>query len=90
MAHAATVAVDELQQLQLQLAKDLEFVGLRIAAYANKKRSIEPMLKKRDKVYLQKKHIKIKRPSIKLDFKKIRLFKIIEKVRLVNYQLRLP
>ena len=90
MAHAAIVVVDELQQLQLQLAKDLEFVGLRTAAYANKKRSIKPTLKKGDKVYLQKKHIKIKRPSIKLDFKKIRPFKIIKKVRLVNYQLRLP
>ena len=52
MAYAATVAVDKLQQLQQQLAKDLEFVGLRIAAYANKKRSIEPTLERGDKVYL--------------------------------------
>ena len=46
------VAVADLQQLQQQLARDLEFVGLRIATYANKKRSIEPTLKKGDKVYL--------------------------------------
>ena len=31
----------------------------------------------------------MKRLSIKLDFKKIRPFKIIEKIRLVNYQLKL-
>ena len=47
------------------------------------------MLKRGDKVYLQRKYIKIKRFNIKLDFKKIRPFEIIKKVRLVNYQLKL-
>ena len=90
MAHAAMVAVAELQQLQQQLAKDLEFVGLRTKAYTNRKRSTEPTLKKGDKVYLQRKHIKIKRPSTKLDFKKIGPFEIIEKIGSVNYRLKLP
>ena len=31
----------------------------------------------------------MKQLSIKLDFKKLRLFKIIKKIRLVNYQLKL-
>ena len=31
----------------------------------------------------------MKRPSTKLDFKKLRLFEIIKKIRLVNYRLKL-
>ncbi len=57
--------------------------------YANKKRSIGPLLEKGDKVYLLRKNIKTKRLSTKLDFKKLGLFEILEKVRKVNYQLRL-
>ena len=34
------------------------------------------MLKEGDKVYLVKKNINIKRPSNKLNYKKLRLFKI--------------
>ena len=43
------------------------------------------MLKKRDKVYLLRKNITIKRLSDKLDYKKLRLFKIREVRGLVNY-----
>ena len=47
------------------------------------------MLKRRDKVYLLQRHIKTKRPSNKLDFKKLGPFKILEKINIVNYQLDL-
>jgi len=41
------------------------------------------------KVYLLRKNIKTQRPSNKLDFKKIKPFKIEEQIRKVNYKLRL-
>ena len=61
----------------------------RITAYANKKRNIEPLLKRGDKVYLLRKYIKTERPSSKLDFKKLEPFEILEKIGPVNFKLRL-
>ena len=58
--------------------------------YYNRKYSIGPILKEGDKVYLLQRNIKTKRPSKGLDHKKLRLFKIREQVRLVNYRLKLP
>ena len=51
---------------------------------------MEPAFKEGDKVYLLRKHIKTKRPSTKLDFKKLGPFKILNKVSSVNYKLQLP
>jgi hypothetical protein len=51
---------------------------------------MEPMLEKRDKVYLLRRNINTKRPSNKLDYKKLGPFKISEVVGLVNYRLELP
>jgi hypothetical protein len=48
------------------------------------------MLKEGDKVYLLRKNIVTKRPSDKLDHKKLGLFKIAEIKSLVNYRLKLP
>jgi hypothetical protein len=48
------------------------------------------MLKKRNKVYLIRQNIQTKRPSIKLDHKKLGLFKIKRITGLVNYKLVLP
>jgi hypothetical protein len=52
--------------------------------------SMEPMLKKGDKVYLLRRNINTKRPSDKLDYKKLGPFKIVEVIGLVNYRLELP
>ena len=46
-------------------------------------------MKRGEKVYLLCRNIKIKRLSQKLDYQKIKLFIIIEKLGLVNYKLRL-
>ena len=48
----------------------------RSIVYVNRKRNIELTLKERDKVYLLKKHIKMKQLSMKLDFKKLGPFEI--------------
>jgi len=89
-AERATIMVEKLQGLHKQLATDIEFQNERSAMYANKKRSMEPPLKRGDKVYLLRKNIKTKRPSTKLDFKKLGPFKITEKIGKVNYRLQLP
>jgi hypothetical protein len=48
------------------------------------------MLKERDKVYLIQQNIQIKQLNIKLDHKKLGLFKIKRVIGLVNYKLVLP
>ncbi|KAK1710669.1 hypothetical protein BDP67DRAFT_407135, partial [Colletotrichum lupini] len=46
-------------------------------------------LKEGNSAYLFYYNIKIKRLSNKLNYKKLRLFKIIKKVLLINYELKL-
>ena len=46
-------------------------------------------LKKENKVYLLRKHIKIKQSSTKLDFKKLRPYKVLEKIKPINFKLQL-
>lgn len=49
-----------------------------------------PNLEKGEKVYLLRRNIKTKRPSSKLDYLKLGPFTINEKIRKVNYRLKLP
>jgi hypothetical protein len=51
---------------------------------------VGPTLKEGDKVYLLRKNIATKRPSDKLDHKKLGPFEIVEIKSLVNYRLKLP
>jgi len=86
----ARIQVSRIKELHSQLASDLQFVAERNAHYYNKKHSQEPTLKEGDKVYLVRKNIKTKRPSDKLDYKKLGPY-TIKKVRgRVNYELTLP
>jgi hypothetical protein len=73
-----------------ELAADLAFFTKKIASYYDKYRSIEPTLKKKNKIYLIQRNIQTKQPSIKLDYKKLGLFKIKKIIGLVNYELVLP
>jgi hypothetical protein len=57
--------------------------------YYNKKRSQELTLKERDKVYLDRRNIRTKQLSDKLDNKKLSLFKIKVVKRRLNYELSL-
>ena len=79
--------VEKLKRIYQQLAGDIRFSNLQIIEYINRKCNMGLPLKRGDKIYLLQKHIKIKRLSIKLDFKKLGLFKITEKVSLVNFRL---
>ena len=57
---------------------------------ANKKRVQEHSYKEEDKVYLLQRNIKTKRPSNKLDFKRLGLFKIKKVVGRLDCKLELP
>jgi len=61
-----------------------------MAKFANKGRSKGLDFKERGTAYLLRRNIKTKRPSDKLDFKKLGPFKIKKKLGLVTYRLTLP
>jgi len=58
--------------------------------YADQRRSEASTLKEGDKVYLTRRNIKTKRPSDKLDFKRLGPFLISRKLSDTNYELALP
>jgi hypothetical protein len=87
---AASLQVSDLKVFHEELAADLVFFTKRIVSYYDRYCSIEPTLKKGNKVYLIQRNIQTKQPSIKLDHKKLGLFKIKRIIRLVNYKLVLP
>lgn len=89
-AQSARIQVDQLKSLQERLSEDIQFVTARSALYYNRHRSMEPTLKEGDKVYLIRKNIKTKRPSTKLDHKKLGPYKIKKVKSPVNYELSLP
>jgi hypothetical protein len=70
-----------------KLAVDLIFFTKKTVSYYDKYRSIEPIFKERDKIYLIQQNIQIKRPNTKLDHKKLGLFKIKRIIGPVNYKL---
>ncbi|KAL2016027.1 hypothetical protein VTK56DRAFT_4337 [Thermocarpiscus australiensis] len=58
------------------LKEELEFVRNRMKRYYDKHRREGPCLEREDKVYLVSRNLRTKRPSKKLDFKKVELFKL--------------
>ena len=50
----------------------------------------EPILKKKDKIYLLRRNIKIIRLNNKLDYTKLGLYRVKKILRLINYKLNLP
>jgi hypothetical protein len=68
----------------------LVFFMKKTMLYYDRHYNIKPILKERDRVYLIQRNIQTKRPSIKLDHKKLGLFRIKRVTRLINYKLVLP
>src|SRR4051812_37122333 len=60
-----------------------------MGTYYNRKRSKGLDLKEGDRVFLLTKFLRIKRLSKKLDFKRVRPFRIIKKIANSNYKLSL-
>ena len=71
------------------MSLNIKFYINKVVFYYNKSHLEGPWFKRGDKVYLLRKNIKITRPLNKLDYKKIKLFEILEEIRLVNFKLRL-
>ena len=80
----------DLEKIHTHLQQEWMFLQNRMKHYADKKRLEGPTLKEGDKVYLLRRNIKTKRPSNKLDWKKIGPFKIAKKISATNYKLSLP
>ena len=86
----ATIKVSKLKELHQLLSAELSFLAERMARFANKGRSEGPDFKEGGTAYLLRTNIKTKRPSSKLDFKKLGPFKIEKKLGPVTYKLKLP
>ena len=71
------------------LKEELEFVRLRMKQHYDKHKLEGLYLERRDKVYLISRNLYTKRLNKKLDFRKIRLFKVDEKISDNNYRLLL-
>lgn len=89
-AEEAMIKTEDLTKLHNELKTDIEFINKRSALYYDKGRSVGPTLGEGDKVYLLRKNIRTKRPSDKLDHKRLGPFKIQKKVGPVNFRLQLP
>ena len=89
IAESAEQKATRIRQIQKNIQDELSFVQERMAKYANQKRIEGPILKEGDKVYLLRQNIKTKYPSNKLNYKKIKLFKILRKLLNTNYKLLL-
>jgi hypothetical protein len=72
------------------LQDEVDFQNQRRRFYYNQHRQAEPSLKEGDEVYLLRRNITTKRPSDKLDYKKLGPFKIERKINNVTYRLTLP
>jgi len=90
LAEKAQVKVQDLKKLHQHLQQELSFVQARMQHYANRKRMKGPSFKEGDKVYLVRRNIKTKRPSDKLDYKKLGPFPISQVISKTNYRLSLP
>jgi hypothetical protein len=86
----AAVKTDQMHALHAMLKEELEFVRTRMKQYYDKHRLEGPRLERGDKVYLISRNLRTKRPSRKLDFKKIGPFKVDERISDNNYRLSLP
>ena len=81
--------MEKLYSLYAIFRNKLSFTKEKIKTYYNKYKIKGPPLKERDKVYLFKYYIYTKRLNNKLNFKKLKPFKIKRKVLILNYKLKL-
>ena len=79
----------KLYKIYQELKTDIKFLAYRLVIYYNKYYAETLMLKKRDKVYLLWKNIEITRLSSKLNYIKIKSFKIIRNIKRVSFKLEL-
>ncbi|KAK6224224.1 reverse transcriptase domain protein [Colletotrichum tabaci] len=86
----AVADYNKLRELQENISNDLEFVRARMKKYSDPSRMTGPSFEEGDSAYLIRRNIKTKRPSDKLDYKKLGPFEITQKISDVNFKLKLP
>ena len=84
-----SINVSKLHILHQKLWTDIKFLIYRSAFYYNKHYAEAFMLKKRDKVYLLWKNIETIRSSSKINYVRIKSFKIIKNIKEVSFKLKL-
>ena len=89
LTEQVNITATEMQVLHKKLKQDIEFLLHRSVFYHNKHHAEASMLKKRNKVYLLQKNIETTRSSNKLNYIKIKSFKIIRNIREVSFKLKL-
>ena len=89
LTQKATLQIEQLQLLQKELQKNIQFFSKRMTLYANKKRDRKSTLKEKNKVYLLRRNIKTKRSSNKLNHTKLESYKILKIKESINYKLNL-
>ncbi len=89
LTQKATLQIEQLQLLQKELQKNIQFLSKRMTLYANKKRDRKSTLKEKNKVYLLRRNIKTKRSSNKLNHTKLESYKILKIKESINYKLNL-
>ena len=89
LTEQVNITVTDMQKLHKKLKKNIEFLSHQSVFYYNQHRFREPMLEKRNKVYLLWKNIKTTRSSSKLDHIKIESFRIIKSIRETSFELKL-
>jgi len=76
--------------LHEKISREIQFIIKKIKIYYDKTRFKNITLKKGNKVYLFIRNIATRRPSKKLNYKKIRLFKVKRSIKGINFKLDLP
>ncbi len=89
LVQKVTLQIEQLQLLQKELQKNIQFLSKRMTLYANKKRDRRFTLKKKNKVYLLRRNIKTRRSSNKLNHTKLESYKIQKIKESINYKLNL-
>ena len=84
-AKVAIISTNKIFKLYKQLLVNIKFLNKQITYYTNKSRNQKLLFKKKNKVYLFCKNFKTKQLLDKLNQKKIGIYKVLEKVLLVNY-----
>ena len=88
-AHRINMMIEQLMMLQKELAMDLRFIALKFKIYYDKKRSEEIDFKMGEKIFVLKKNMKITKESNKLNYIKLRPFKVLRNIKETNYELKL-
>jgi len=89
LAQKATLQIEQLQLLQKELQKNIQFLSKHMTLYVNKRRDRKSTFKEKNKAYFLRRNIKTKRSSNKLNHMKLESYKILEIKESINYKLNL-